>query len=187
LRLIKKYPNRKLYDTVGKRYVSLPGISSLIRDGEEVQVVDNRTGEDLTTTVLSQILREQARHDGSAPQGLLRALVQRGGLGLHQVRASLYASLRALQELEDEIHGRIDTLASRGEISLTEAQEWREELAAGAEQRQSAAEGRILQEIEESLLRLELPTQAEFEGLWSHLQQIEAKVDGLLRTRGLDN
>jgi polyhydroxyalkanoate synthesis repressor PhaR len=185
LRLIKKYPNRKFYDTVNKRYISLSGISSLIRDGEEVQVVDNQTGYEITAVVLSQILREQVRNGGSPPQGLLTALVQRGGLGLHQIEDSLYASLKALQELEEEIHQRVDTLASRGEITLTEAQEWREELAAGARKRQSAAEQRIIQEIEESFLRLDLPTQVEFEGLRNHLRQIEAKVDGLLTDQGL--
>jgi polyhydroxyalkanoate synthesis repressor PhaR len=185
LRLIKKYPNRKLYDTVGKRYVSLSGIASLVRDGEEVQVVENQTGDDITTLVLSQILREQERQDSSLPQGLLTALVRRGSLGLDQLRGSCHASLKALQELEDEIRERTDTLASRGEITLTEAQQLREELAAGARERQAAAEERIIQEIQDSLVRLDVPTQTEWEGLRSQLEQIEAKVDSLLWDQGL--
>jgi polyhydroxyalkanoate synthesis regulator protein len=44
LRLIKKYPNRKFYDTEDKRYISLSGIAALIARGEDVQVVDNQTG-----------------------------------------------------------------------------------------------------------------------------------------------
>ncbi|MDH4207982.1 MAG: polyhydroxyalkanoate synthesis regulator DNA-binding domain-containing protein, partial [Anaerolineae bacterium] len=119
MRLIKKYPNRKFYDTVDKRYVSLSGIASLVRDGEEVRVVHNGTGEDISTLVLSQILREQERRDNYLPQGLLTALVRRGGLGLGQLRGSFRASLTALQELEDEIRERTDALASRGEITLT--------------------------------------------------------------------
>jgi polyhydroxyalkanoate synthesis repressor PhaR len=180
LRLIKKYHNRKFYDTVDKRYVSLSGISSLVREGEKVQVVDNLTGNDLTTLVLSQILREQERQDSSLPQGLLMALVRRGSGGLDQLRGSFHASLKALQELEDEIRERTETLASRGEITLTEAQEWREELAAAARERHAADEERVIQEIQHSLLRFDLPTQGELEGLRSQLEQIEAKVDSLL-------
>lgn len=185
MRLIKKYPNRKFYDTVGKRYISLSGIASAVRDGEEVQVVDNRTGGDITTLVLSQILREQERQDSSLPQGLLTALVRRGSLGLDQLRGSFFASLKALQELEDEIGERTDTLASRGEISLTEAQELREELAARAREQQAMAEERIIQEIQDSLVRLDVPSQTELEGLRSQLARIEVKVDSLLGDQGL--
>jgi len=180
LRLIKKYPNRKFYDTVDKRYVSLSGIASAVRDGEEIQVVDNKTGGDITTLVLSQILRAQESQDSSLPQGLLTALVRRGGLSLDQLRGSFHASFSALQELEDEIRGRTDTLASRGEITLTQAQEWREELAADTRARQEAAEERIIQEIQDSLVRLDLPTQTEFQRLHRQLKQVETKVDHLL-------
>ena len=187
MRLIKKYPNRKFYDTVERRYVSLSGIASVVRDGEEVQVVDNQTGGDITTLVLSQILREQESQDSSLPQRLLTALVRRGGLGLDQLRGSFHASLSALQELEDEIRERTDTLASRGEITLTEAQEWREELAAGARDRQAAAEERIIQEIRDSLVRLDVPTHAELDGLRSRLAQVETKVDRLLGDQELSD
>ncbi len=185
LRLIKKYPNRKFYDTVGKRYVSLSGIASLVRDGEEVQVVDNQTGNDITTLVLSQVLRDQHRRGSLLPRSLLAALVTRGAGSLKQLRSPLQTSLQALRALEEDAHERIDALASRGEITLTEAQEWREELAAGARERQAAAEERIAQEIQDSLVRLDVPTQTELVGLRSQLDQIEAKVDSLLWDQGL--
>ena len=180
LRLIKKYPNRKFYDTVGKRYVSLSGISSLVRDGEEVQVVDNQTGDDITTLVLSQVLRDQHRRGSLLPRSLLAALVTRGAGSLKQLRSPLQASLQALHALEEDAHERIDTLASRGEITLTEAQEWREELAARSRERQEAAEERILREIEGSLDRLDLPRQQDLGRLNRQLAEIEAKVDSLL-------
>lgn len=185
LRLIKKYPNRKFYDTVGKRYVSLSGISSLVRDGQEVQVVDNKTGDDITTLVLSQVLRDQQRQGSFLPRSILTALVTRGAGSLKQLRSPLQTSLQALRALEEDAHERIDTLASRGEITLTEAQELREEMAARARDRQAAAEERIAQEIQDSLVRLDVPTQTELVGLRSQLDQIEAKVDSLLWDQGL--
>ena len=56
--VIKRYPNRKLYDTEAKRYITLDGITELIHRGEDLHVVDHETGEDLTTVTLSQIIFE---------------------------------------------------------------------------------------------------------------------------------
>ena len=68
--VIKRYPNRKLYDTTAKQYVSLEGIADLVRQGAEVQVVDHATGEDLTTLTLTQIIVEQERlQSGFLPLG----------------------------------------------------------------------------------------------------------------------
>jgi len=181
--LIKKYPNRKLYDTEDKRYVSLEGITSLVIAGEEVQVVDNANGQEITTLVLSQILREQERKGSFLPQALLSALIRRGAGGLNNLRDSFQASLSALQALEDEVRESIDTMAQRGEISMTEAQERREELLRAARRRQTTMEERILQEIEASLTRLGMPNWSDLQGLNSRLGEVEAKVDSLLRDR----
>jgi polyhydroxyalkanoate synthesis repressor PhaR len=54
--LIKRYPNRKLYDTEAKSYITLEGVAALIRNGEDVQVIDHESGEDLTTLTLTQII-----------------------------------------------------------------------------------------------------------------------------------
>ncbi|MCZ7669273.1 MAG: hypothetical protein M5U34_19860 [Chloroflexi bacterium] len=59
--LIKRYPNRKLCDTEAKKYITLEGISELIRNGEEVQVIDHTTEEDLTALPLTQIIFEQEK------------------------------------------------------------------------------------------------------------------------------
>jgi polyhydroxyalkanoate synthesis repressor PhaR len=179
VRHIKKYANRKFYDTEDKRYVSLSGIASLVRAGEDVQVLDNQTGEDITGLVLSQILREQEREGGLLPRALLTALVRRGTDGLEHLRGSLYSSLRALETLEDDLDQRIETLAERGVISLAEAQELREEMVAGAQERQANAEERILLEIEDSLVRLGVPTNEDIEALNEHLAEIGSKLDSL--------
>ena len=180
LHQIKKYANRKLYDTEEKRYVSLSHIASLVREGEDIQVMDNETGENITGLVLSQILREQERQGDFLPQTLLTALVRRGTGGLKQLRGSLQASLKALEALEDEIQERVDIMAERGEITLTEAQELREDLLARARQRQGSVEDRLLEEIEDSLVRLGVPARSDVEGLHSQLDEIAVKVDALL-------
>ena len=180
MHLIKKYPNRKFYDMEGKRYVALEDISSLVKGGEEIQVVDSKSGQDITTLVLSQILREQERKGSFLPQALLTALVRRGSGGLKQVRKSFEASFKALQVLEDDVQEKLDALVERGEISQAEAQELREELLARARHSQTAMQERILKEIEASLLRLGVPSRSDVDGLNSQLLKIEAKVDSVL-------
>lgn len=58
-RIIKKYPNRRLYDTVESRYISLHHVRELITRGEPVEVIDQRTGENITRCVLLQVITEQ--------------------------------------------------------------------------------------------------------------------------------
>ena len=74
--VVRKYENRRLYDTSSSRYVNLPEIAQLIREGAEVQVVDARTGEDITRVILTQIIHEDARQKkGDLPLPFLRELV----------------------------------------------------------------------------------------------------------------
>ncbi len=68
-RLIKRYGSRKLYDTSESRYVSLDEVAGFVRDGEQVQVIDNKSGADATAAVLTQIISEEGRNG----QGLLSA------------------------------------------------------------------------------------------------------------------
>ena len=60
-RIVKRYQNRKLYDTSASRYVTLDDIATLIREGEDVQVIDNQNQEDLTSVTLTQIIFEQEK------------------------------------------------------------------------------------------------------------------------------
>lgn len=63
--LIKKYSNRKLYDTQTRRYITLEDIGRLVRDGRDVKVVQRDTGEDLTPAILSQIVAREERRGGA--------------------------------------------------------------------------------------------------------------------------
>jgi len=58
-RIIKKYPNRRLYDTVESRYVTLVDVQQLVRGGTDIQVLDSQTGEDITRGILIQIITDQ--------------------------------------------------------------------------------------------------------------------------------
>jgi len=87
-RVIKRYSNRKLYDTVDSRYVTLLQIADMVRAGEDVQIIDNASKEDKTEVTLALIISEELKVQPRAvPLGMLRELIQeRGGRLLSQLR-----------------------------------------------------------------------------------------------------
>ena len=93
-RLIKRYENRKLYDTEASAYVSLSDVAELVRQGETVQVIDQGTGQDLTSQTLTQIILAEGK-EGHAPlpADVLHELLRRSGealdAGLGQLRGRL--------------------------------------------------------------------------------------------------
>jgi polyhydroxyalkanoate synthesis repressor PhaR len=79
-RVIKRYANRKLYDTQRSRYVTLDQIAEMIREGEDVKIVDNNSKEDLTTVTLAQIIFEEEKKQKSfLPLNAMRNIIQSGG------------------------------------------------------------------------------------------------------------
>ena len=86
--LIKRYANRKLYNTHTSRYITLKGIAELFEAGDEVRVIDNETGDDITNVTLSQILLDNERSSSTVSQTLLSELISRGGDALYGALSS---------------------------------------------------------------------------------------------------
>jgi polyhydroxyalkanoate synthesis repressor PhaR len=119
--LIKRYPNRKLYDTRARRYVTLEEIAALIRDGQDVVVVDHATEEDLTAVTLAQILLGEEKRRGYLPQSLLAGLVRAGGQTFASLRRALDAPLDLVRQVDEEIDRRLTALVQRSELTAEEA------------------------------------------------------------------
>jgi polyhydroxyalkanoate synthesis repressor PhaR len=74
---IKRYQNRKLYNTVTKRYITLVEVGELIRGGMDIVVTDSASGEDITTFILSQVIvGQEKRGERTLSQGLLTGLIR---------------------------------------------------------------------------------------------------------------
>ncbi len=81
---IKKYPNRRLYDTRQSAYITLQDVSGLIKKGFLIQVTDVSTGDDVTSLVLTQIVMNKAKEDNAIlPVSLLHLVIQYGESHLH--------------------------------------------------------------------------------------------------------
>ena len=115
--LIKKYANRKLYDTRTSQYVTLDGIADLVRAGHDIRVVDRDTGNDITQVVLSQIVLTQEKR---GPQRLVDAgtdaIHERGQALLDYVRKTLNVPGELVSEVEKRrgnIEGMVDEAIER--------------------------------------------------------------------------
>lgn len=83
VRIVKRYQNRKLYDTQNSCYVTLDEIGQMVKQGEDVKIIDNRSGDDLTTVTLTQIIFEEEKKKKSLlPLATLKNIIQSGGESL---------------------------------------------------------------------------------------------------------
>jgi polyhydroxyalkanoate synthesis repressor PhaR len=112
--LIKKYGNRRLYDTQASRYVNLDDIAAMIREGKPVQVVDAKTREDLTRVILTQIITEDAK---DKPTGLPLELLRQLIVASDQTRQEfimwyLKSAFDTYQTVQDSVQSRLGEMQS---------------------------------------------------------------------------
>jgi len=112
--VIKKYGNRRLYDTAGSRYVNLEDLAALVRGGKEVRVVDAKTGHDLTRVTLTQIITEDAK---DKPTGLPLELLRQLIMASDEVRQEflmwyLKSAFDTYEKLQDTVQSRLSQVQS---------------------------------------------------------------------------
>lgn len=110
MKLIKRYTNRKLYDTERSCYVTLDEIAEMVRDGEDVRIVDNRSGEDLTTVTLAQIVYEEEKRDRKLlPLQSLRMIIQSPSEFLQRISRPVVEFRESTQQQVERLRERAVT------------------------------------------------------------------------------
>ena len=112
--VIKKYANRRLYDTSNSRYINLEDIAALVRNGKDLQVVDASTGEDITRVTLTQIIVEDAKgQPAGLPLELLRQLIVASDrVGQEFIMWYLKSAFDAYQNVQSSLQTRFSELQS---------------------------------------------------------------------------
>lgn len=181
MHLVKKYANRKLYDTQTKRYITMTELSALIKDGEEIQIVDNKTGEDLTAQVVSQLLaREKNNQDKAVPTSVLMQMLRKGRgtlFGYGKKYVSLWQS--ALLMSREEIEKRINTLVKEKEISETEGRNLKNEMVGYTNGLKKWMTDSIDQRINEALSMMNLASKDQVSALTRRVEALSEKVQQL--------
>jgi len=159
--LIKRYANRKLYNTESSRYITLKGISELVREGREIHVIDNESGKDITPVVLSQILvDDQKQNQGEAsgvPGQVLSELIQRGGDAIYDViRRSMGDVQDNLSDARNNMRRWIKTPRELDASEVTRA---------------------VHQAVERVLRMIDLPTRGDLEALNKKLDRLTRALE----------
>ena len=128
-RLIRRYENRKLYDARARRHVTLDDIAAMIAAGEDVQVVDRASGDDITTTLLAQVIFESIKQrNADVPRQVLARLIRFGRRGGSAQPAAATPADPA-RGARDEAERIVSGLVQRGRLTLEEALALRQEIA----------------------------------------------------------
>jgi len=130
-RRLTRYKNRKLYDPLARRYVTLDGVARLVAAGHDVSVRDQDTRADITTAVLAQVVLEAIKQRGVAiPREVLVRLIRLGMSAGSASAAAETAARDAAARARDEAEVIVAGLLQRGRLPLEEALALRQQIAA---------------------------------------------------------
>lgn len=177
-RVIKRYSNRKLYDTKDSRYVTLLQIADMVRAGEDVQIIDNATKEDKTDVTLALIISEElkARPRG-IPLATLKALIrQRGEKILSQLREGPIGKLMPKDSNEGE--GRLSSVPPPQEDDVSQSKDAQHKgiVRTTIEQWQQTIDERI---------RAVLPNFTAFRELQNEVKRVSDRLDAIEQKLGI--
>ena len=177
--VIKRYQNRKLYNTQSKTYITLEKVEALIKDGQEIRAIDNQTGNDITSLILSEVIFESEKNkSGFLPLKLLLSLVQSGGNRIDIIRRNIFSALNLFHHYDVEIERRINTLIDNGEITQEEGSQLLVKLL-NASQPFLESSGNVEGIIYQYLRTRQIPTGNEIKGLIQKIDQLSKRVDEL--------
>jgi len=177
--LIKRYPNRKLYDTKNNRYINLDGIAELIRQDIDLQIIDNASGADLTALTMTQVILDQGKKMGGfLPHTFLTSLIQTGNEKLHSLKRSIPSQLLIKSQVDEEIKKRIEKIVSTGDLS-EEMGKWLNEKLSVDGVNNDFTDSFTDNQLELILEDQNIPTRQDIDSLYGKLETLSKKIDSL--------
>ncbi len=176
---IKKYANRKLYDTTDKKYISRTRLSELIKQGKDIIIIDNETGEDLTASIVSNLIATtRGKAGGTVSSGVLIQLFRKGGNALTDY-AKRYVSFwqRSFTMAEDEIDDMVKKLVKSKEISTSEGTRLKREIMGFTTSLKEWISDAIDKRLKEVLAATNLATKDQVSQLNARIKTLEKKLE----------
>jgi polyhydroxyalkanoate synthesis repressor PhaR len=179
-RIIKRYKNRRLYDTGSKEQITLAQVRDLVKAGVDFRIKENDTGRDLTMLVLSQVLSEEIRHwqDRDDAHEVLRAMIKRGGdAGMTILSKTVLAAIGAFSITKENAERVVDELIKRGELDKSKRAEAIKEAFDKAETRAKETVDRVRESVKTSGAREKL--EHVLEGVTAKLKDVRDQANKL--------
>ena len=173
-RVIKRYTNRKLYDTEESRYVTLEEIAGMVKAGLEVQILDNRSGNDLTEVTLAQILfEEQKKQKTRMPLDLLKGLIATSGETITEFIQNKVT--RPVQTIKEEAERKVDELRKRGETTVEDTAKQVKDFFAHTQQSLDEVQKKIDDRIQGVLATMP-GVQSQLKAMRQRIEELEARL-----------
>ncbi|HOP08001.1 MAG TPA: polyhydroxyalkanoate synthesis regulator DNA-binding domain-containing protein [candidate division Zixibacteria bacterium] len=184
MRLIKRYSNRRLYDTETSQTLTQAELAGLVKNGVEIQVVDTATGEDITLAVLGRVLMNEASSwdDAVKSKELFSRIISLGGeKSMSILKNTVLASIGAIQVTREKAEKIIDDLIKKGDLDKSDRKKAVMELLEKAEkssakwrEKVSKEAGRIQKEVVTTVKKLNVANKDD-------LKKLDAKVTRLAK------
>jgi polyhydroxyalkanoate synthesis repressor PhaR len=184
--LIKRYANRKLYDTESKRYITLDGIAEMIRQQQDVKVIDHETGEDITALTQAQIIFEQERKLRSGiPRTVFTNIIQTSSDTLSQVWHALIPPDELKKAVDAEIEKRVQVLMKSGQMGDDDGLHMLDLLLISPEPEPEAAKPDRAAPLSglEKLIKQRAPSPEQLEHLTKQVEALTAEVERLTKLK----
>jgi polyhydroxyalkanoate synthesis repressor PhaR len=178
-RVIKRYVNRRLYDVQEKKTVTLQDVAELIKNGEEVLVIDNKTKEDITLPTLFQILSAEAKDwKDNMPSAKVASqlFLKGGGAMVEAVKRALMVSIGALDVTREKIEELVDDLIKKGHLDKKERAQTVRELMERTEERSKEAKKWIEEQIRTSITKLRPAKEEEVKDLRRQVKKLQQTI-----------
>jgi polyhydroxyalkanoate synthesis repressor PhaR len=172
-KVIKRYTNRKLYDTVESRYVTLEEIAEMVKAGAEVRIIDNRTKDDLTSVTLAQIIFEEEKKTSKMSLRTLKDLIRHGGERAQQFVEETQAELRdRVEGIRQAAETRVQTLLTKSQATGDRAKD----LVAASQEAVTQFQRRVDERV-----RAAVEGMSNLPDIKRELQQIATRLDEIDR------
>jgi polyhydroxyalkanoate synthesis repressor PhaR len=182
--IIKRYRNRKLYNTQSKRYITLEEIEQIIKEQEEIKVIDNDSGNDITATTLTQIIFDLEKNKtGVLPVDLLFSLIQSGGKRINEIRRNIFTSVNFAHHFDIELERRVTLLIENDELSKTDGNRLLGKLLSIGFKQGSLIEN-VEGKVVEFLKDREIPTRDDYRTLMNRIDTLSKKLEELSVNEG---
>ena len=182
-RIIKRYKNRRLYDSEEKKSIKLKDLAKLVKEDVDFKVVDSRTKKDVTLSVLTRVLSESVTEDKKSlkqSSKLIRLLIARGGeITVDFFKKSLLFGLGVFDLTKEKAEKLVDEMVKRGEMSQSDKAKAVTELLKGHEERMKKLKTKIDERVEKITAKVRGKEKDELAKLHKKLDDLTKVVEKL--------
>lgn len=178
-RVIKRYVNRRLYDVQEKRTVTLQDVAEMVKKGEDVMVIENKTKEDITLPTLFQILSAEARDwKDNMPSARVASqfFLKGGGAVVEAVKKALMASIGAMDITREKVEELVDDLIKKGHLNKEERSQTIKELLEKAEERSREAKLWIEEQVRTTVKKIRPAKEEELKDLREQVKTLQKTI-----------